>query len=421
MRKLWYIALTDLRITFAERGMWVNLVIIPCTLIFIIGLVTGGFGGDGTSRVRVDVLDNDQSAFSAQLLDDLREVDSRLILCPMDNDAEDICGLDEAVLTEDRITERLENNTASAALIIPTGFNDRVFSGDPVNIVYRSDEQPGQPSTILQSVQAAVQRVSGATVAARVAMDVYENAGLPATFANDADREQFQQAVYDRASNIWSLLPETIHYAQSLQQSNQSGPTSGFQQSVPGIGSMYVMFTVLSGAFILLRERKDWTLQRLITMPVSAGQVIGGKMLARFVMGMIQFGVAFAFGGLVLRADFGNNLLALVLVMAAFTLCISAITLLLATIATSENQVNGLVTLMAVTLAPLGGAWWPLEIVPEWMQTIGHVSPVAWAMDGFSTLIYRGGGIQDVLLPVSVLVAAGVAIFLIAARRFRYD
>jgi len=44
-------------------------------------------------------------------------------------------------------------------------------------------------------------------------------------------------------------------------------------------------------------------------------------------------------------------------------------------------------------LAALGGAWWSLEVVPEWMRTVGHISPVAWAMDGYTSLFFENGDI----------------------------
>jgi ABC-2 type transport system permease protein len=72
-------------------------------------------------------------------------------------------------------------------------------------------------------------------------------------------------------------------------------------------------------------------------------------------------------------------------------------------------------------LAPLGGAWWPLEITPQFMQIIGHISPIAWAMDGFRSLIFYGGTLTDVLLPVAVLLGASLVFLVIGARYFRYE
>lgn len=420
MAKLWYTALNDLRLTFKQKDIWLNLVIIPIVLIFVIGLVNGGFGGNGTVVLRVDVFDHDQSRLSAQFLEELRAVNELIVLCPMENDEENVCRLEEAAqpLDEEASADRVGDNEVNAMLVIPEGFGDAILSGQPVSVLYRAGDQPGQPGPVLQAAQAAAQRVGASVVAARVGVDVVGDSGLPIQL-DGAERETFRQAVYDRANDIWADLPELVTYNQSIPQ--QTSGNNGFTQSIPGMGSMYVMFTVLAGAFILLRERKQWTLQRLITMPVARWQVIGGKMLARFIMGMIQYGVAFVFGALVLGVSFGSNFAALLLVMVAFVVCMTALAFLLATFVQSEMQASSVVTLMALTLAPLGGAWWPLEIVPEWMRVVGHISPVAWVMDGFSAIIYRNGGVADVIVPVLVLLGAALVLFFFAVRRFRYE
>jgi ABC-2 type transport system permease protein len=117
--------------------------------------------------------------------------------------------------------------------------------------------------------------------------------------------------------------------------------------------------------------------------------------------------------------DLGNALFAMVTVMAAFALCMTALALALATRVTSEGQANSLRNLIGLTLAPLGGAWWPLEIVPGFMQQIGHLSPVAWAMDGFHALLFNQGTLVDILPEVGVLLAITLVLFGIGIRGFR--
>jgi ABC-type multidrug transport system permease subunit len=55
------------------------------------------------------------------------------------------------------------------------------------------------------------------------------------------------------------------------------------------------------------------------------------------------------------------------------------------------------------------------------MQIAGHVSPVAWAMDGFTALTYEGAHLADVWGPLVVLLGLALAAFLIAIPRFRYQ
>ena len=75
----------------------------------------------------------------------------------------------------------------------------------------------------------------------------------------------------------------------------------------------------------------------------------------------------------------------------------------------------------SLTLTPLGGAWWPMMIVPDWMRIVGHISPVAWAMDAYTELIFFGGSMQTVLVPVAVLLGMAVVFFAVGALRFRYE
>jgi len=67
--------------------------------------------------------------------------------------------------------------------------------------------------------------------------------------------------------------------------------------------------------------------------------------------------------------------------------------------------------------AGLGGAWVPLEITGAAFQTIGHASPIAWAMDGFKNIIVRGFGFESVLLPAGALLGYAVLLFALAVWR----
>ncbi len=410
MYKTLSVTLNELRLEFLDRSIWLQLVIIPCLLIFFVGLANGGFGAQAPDpRVRVDLIDNDGSALSAQLVAALRAVAPNLVLCPADNDADDYCQLEGQALTEERAARRVEGQTAAAAIVIPAGFGERALSGQPVQIVYQSRSLPGQANPALQALQAAAQRVGGAAAAARV------GAEAAADIVTDVG---FQQAVYDYAAALLAELPPAVSFSAGGEAGGQSA--SGFSQSVPGIGSMYVMSIVLVGVVGFVKERSNWTFQRLMMMPVRPAQIVAGKMLARFALGLIMYAVAFGFGAL-LGTHYGSAPLALLLVMAAFTLCCTAITLLLTSVIHSEQQAGVTLNLLVLIAAPLGGAWWPLEIVPPWMATIGHISPIAWAMDGFNAVIFFGGGVQDVLVPVAVLLAISAVIFAISVRRFRYD
>jgi len=119
--------------------------------------------------------------------------------------------------------------------------------------------------------------------------------------------------------------------------------------------------------------------------------------------------------GRVVGVDFGSSPLLMAAVMVAFVLAVSAMSILLATLVTRTQQAGGLTTLLAVTLAPIGGAWWSLdiEVIPQVMRTIAVVSPFYWVMEGFRAAIHDLGfaaaGVPLAVLTGIALVTGGVA------------
>ena len=67
----------------------------------------------------------------------------------------------------------------------------------------------------------------------------------------------------------------------------------------------------------------------------------------------------------------------------------------------------------------LGGSMVPLEIFPDTMVKIAHLTPHAWGNDAFATLIRHGGGVADITKELAVLTAYGMALVALASAVFR--
>jgi ABC-2 type transport system permease protein len=420
MRNIWNVAFNDLRIYMKEPSALLNMFVIPVMIAVVLGIGLGSSGG--ATQLRIDVMDSDQTVLSKQFLNNLRQANNTLVLCPMDNSKDDFCQLkDDPVLTEDRSIARLSNNTSLALIEIPKGFEAALQAGQPETITYRSNENAAAPSYILQAVQAVVQKMSGALTAVKVGDDIISTTNVIA-FADDAQKAAFEKGVYDSASATWSKSPFRVDFKESAASaSNQLSSTQrGFGQTIPGIGSMFVTIFVMTSMISLVQERKNGTLQRMATLPVSRSEILAGKILMYFLLGMIQFAALFAVGKL-LGLNLGNDPLALVAVMVCLSLCTTAMGFAIGTFVRTEMQGAAVVNLLGLTLAPLGGAWWPLDIVPDFMKTVGHISPIAWSMDAFHTLLYNNGTLSMILPQLAVLLVLAVVFFVIAIRRFRFD
>ena len=420
MTKLLHISENDLRIFFKSRGNWIGLVVIPVVMTIVVGVFTAG-RIEEAPYFTIDVIDSDNSDISAYFVQAMRETGTSFQVCPMDQNVENSCGFEfDQRLDRNLAASRVMDGTTEAALIIPKNFAQHVGRNEAVSIVLLVQQQvPGQ-SLVEQAVLAAIQNVEGASSAAMTGASLLDEVSMAQP--EFEDREGVKTAIYRRALAYWKNRPARITLEFSTVEG--IGPAGinlqdGLGQSIPGMGSMFVMFTVFGGMVTLMREREDGTLQRLIMMPIGRGQLLGGKITGRFTLGMVQYLIVFAVG-IAAGIYFGSDKLAIIFVMLSFTLCVTALSFAIGSRLDNVSQASGLSLLLSITLAPLGGAWWPLAIVPEFMQVIGHLSPVAWAMDAYHILIFQGGTFADVWVSVAVLAGMTILFFILGVRKFRY-
>ena len=107
--------------------------------------------------------------------------------------------------------------------------------------------------------------------------------------------------------------------------------------------------------------------------------------------------------------------------MVALSLFVASLGLLISALVKTEDQVILWAMMAMFIFSALGGSWFSLEMVGKAFSTIGHLTPTAWAMDGFQNIIMRGLGIESVLMPVGIILAYTLAFFGIAIWRFKFE
>lgn len=420
MRHVISITLNELRVSFGKPVSLVFLIGLPLAFTVVLGLAMGTTGGPPT--IRVDAVDLDGSALSARLVGALRDVGGEtLTICTL-TDSRDVqpeeCDLaaDAELAPEALAAQRLEDGVTYAAVIVPDGFGARLLAGEDVTVAYRANADLSAPMFIRQSVDAAIRRVSGSVVAARLSADAARTVGA----LSEPQRATFFNDVYQAAEKAWQEPPVVLSVEATVQE-EESGSAAGFSQSAPGMACMFVMVNVLGVAQALVASRQNWTFQRLMVMPVPRWAIVAGKVMAYYLAGLCAFLIILGVGGLV-GVRYGDSPLAALAVAVVYTLTVSAMGLAFATFARTLGQASALSTLIGIVLAPLGGAWWPLDVVPQAMNVAGHiVSPIAWAMDAFNGMIYYGKGLGDILPYLGILLMYAAVFFAVGVLRFKYE
>lgn len=403
MKQLWAMVINDLRIEFSDKGTWLQFLVLPLIFTAVIGVGTGGMAGDPDAdpRYAAALVNEDSGALAAQVVDALSQSET----------------VRAEALTEAEAQALLADEKTTAVIVIPATFSADLLAGQAVEIEVRATGESTGAFAVREAVRAATAQVSRALLAASVSVEEAESIRA---FADVAERQAYFDAALKMATDAAKDAPVAVDNTQAAESLITSIP-NGFALSSPGQLVTWVLATLLAGAVTLVSERNMGTLRRLLTMPAPQWSILGGKILGRFTQGALQMAVMIAAGLFLFNVPWGNSPVALVMVAVTFGLAATALGVFLATLARSEQQAGGFVSLFTFLLAPLGGAWVPLEITPTAFQQVAQIFPTTWAMRGFTDVIVRGQGPQGVLMECGVLLGFAALFFVLGIWRFKYE
>lgn len=387
------IAQKDITQLLRERETFMFLLLMPVLFTLLFGYAFGGFGGgESDSRLPVGYLDQDQSWLS-------RELGGLLA-------TSEIIRLDQDPTRSVSDLERLvAEKKLAAALIVPARYGRNSLAGRPAKLRLIADTATTAGTSIQADILAAANRLDSAVRTATILQQVTENQ-VPFDYA------------FEQALSAWEKPPIAVAETTSTAVRKSGGRAESLAHASPGMMLQFAIAGLLTAAQVIVTERKSRALQRLLTTATRRVHILLGHYAAMFSLIFGQFLLLMLFGWLALRVDYVREMGATLLVACSAALCIAALGLLIGVVARNEDQAVIFALIPMFILSGLGGAWVPLEVTGETFRAVGHVSPVAWAMDGFKNVIIRGLGLDSVLLPAAVLVGYAGLFFLLATWRF---
>lgn len=190
-------------------------------------------------------------------------------------------------------------------------------------------------------------------------------------------------------------------------------------RSVGGWAMMFLMFSVSASAASLFDEKKSGLFLRLLSGPVSRADVLWSKFIFCIGLGLVQLVTLFFAGRLMFGIDVLGNFASLLVACLSAAVACTSFGMLIASVARTPAAANGLATFLILTMSAMGGAWFPLSLMPEFMQTLGKFTLVYWAMEGFTAALWAGASLREMLPWCGVQLAIAGAILSVSLWRFR--
>lgn len=407
---IWLIAVKDLKLFFKDRAAVFFFVLFPFMFVVLFHFLNLGASQDDRLELHVATLEA-EGGLSHQIIGAMETKDESM-LAPGD-----------PVIVWDRdyagSRRAVEAGEMAGFIAFPADFTESIMAGDGSHIEVVADA--GDVNT-----RAALNGFAGAIASQFGTHQVIINAGIALQIENgllSPDAASIERAVREIMTGLFSgqgtgggedtMIGFGVEKVGEVEEENPANYV------IPGYLVMFVFFAAAVSAETIVRERQNNTLERLLTSSVKKESILGGVFIGILLRGLIQIIIFWVAGILIFHIDLGLAPAAVIILSVLMVIMSSAFAVMLATLAKTQRAAGSLAVVLALLLAPLGGCWWPLFILPKWLQDVAKISPHAWANIGFNKLMLFGADFSAVVPEMIALAGFAVVFGAIAVWRFR--
>ncbi|WP_106498177.1 ABC transporter permease [Lentibacillus sp. Marseille-P4043] len=180
-------------------------------------------------------------------------------------------------------------------------------------------------------------------------------------------------------------------------------------QPLFGFTLFFVIYTIAYNVFHILEEKTDGIWDRVILSPVKKWEMYVANFLYSFITGYLQVVITFSVFRYWIGVDFNGNFAEALLLLIPYVFAIVALAILITGFVKTVQQFNAAIPIIAVSMAMIGGAYWPLEIVQsEFMLTLAKFVPITYGMEVLNGVAVYGYSMSELLYPISILLLMGV-------------
>ncbi|KNE21895.1 ABC transporter permease [Virgibacillus pantothenticus] len=176
-----------------------------------------------------------------------------------------------------------------------------------------------------------------------------------------------------------------------------------------GFSLFFVIYTIGYNVLPILIEKQDGIWDRLILSPVKKWDMYAGNMIYSFFVGYLQVAIIFSFFYFIIGIDFNGMFMEALLLLIPYVFTIVALAILLTAVVKNAQQFNAVITIFAVCMAMIGGAYWPIEIVESKILIgLSKINPLTYGMEILHGAVNYGYSFEQLFYPISILLLMGV-------------
>lgn len=354
----------DFKRLFRDKVAIFFVFIFPLIFLFVFGTI---FGGNDNVSFKVALINQSNSEFAGKFVQQAKD--------------SEVLDVDEDVTTMEQAREKMNRSEVSATLILPENYgevtNGKYPTGEITVLYDQNNEQAGQT---LQAV-------------------------LEAMFAEV------------NAQFVQNETPFSVK-----TESTATKGLTRFDYTFSGLlGFALLSLGVFGPTTVFPRLKEKGVLRRYHTTTLKVWQYFTGNVISNAGVGILSVAVMFLMAVLVFDLNMRGDYFSFAAVVVIGATLLFGIGLAVGGWAKNENQAAPLAQLITFPMMFLSGVFFPVFLMPEWLQSVTKFIPLTPIIDSIRYVVTEGKTLFDLGPQLLVMGIWIVVIYVIAFRSFRWE
>jgi ABC-2 type transport system permease protein len=282
----------------------------------------------------------------------------------------------------------LDMGKSSLAIVIPKGMGKKLARQEPVPVQFIVDGAESQSAVIALNYASMI----AAQYSQDILVERLHRAGLAAPVA--------------------AVSPEVrVWYNPELKSR---------QFIIPGIlGLLLMVVTIILTSLAIVKEKEMGTLEQLMVTPIKPGELITGKLLPFFLVGLIDIVLVVLVATLWFRVPIKGSIGLLFALSPVFMLTTLGLGLFISTVSKNQQQAMLSAVFFIMPMIILSGFIFPIPNMPKAIQYVTYLVPLRYFLVIIRGLFLKAATFRDLWPDTAALLAFGLAILGLSILRFR--
>jgi len=287
------------------------------------------------------------------------------------------------------VEHAIDNARALVALVIPPDFARQVRTGQDAPVQFVADGSDANTA----SMAIGYARAAAMTYSQSIILDGVRRAGR-------------------RAPELPLEVRPRVWFNEDMESRNYI---------VPGLIAVIMMvITALLTSLTVAREWERGTMEQLISTPIKGPELILGKFIPYFAIGMTDVLIAVLMGEFLFHVPLRGSLVLLFVMAAVFLTGALSLGILISVLTKNQflaNEVAIVATFLPAFL--LSGFIYPISNMPLVLQALTHVIPARYFVSLLKGIYLKGVGLEILWYEAGLLAAFVCVVVLLAIVRFK--